>query len=360
MIGKVTKRTVEAVPPNALLWDTSLVGFGVRRQLRHPFYVVRYRWHGAQRIDSIGRHGPWTADTARAEALRRLALVATGTDPRTPKGDTVGALVERYLEAKADLRTYYEASRYLRKVAEPLHNRPLTIDRRAVSALLADVEAQSGGTSRNRLRSWLSSLFAWAISEGLAEVNPVTGTGKAVEVSRDRVLSPAELGALWRGLGDGHFPDIVRLLILTGQRRNEIGGLRWSEIVGATIVLPPERTKNRRAHVVPLSPAALAIIQRQHRQWDCLFAVEGFTNWHKPKVELDARIRIAPYTLHDIRRSAATGLAELGVLPHIIEAVLNHVSGHRAGVAGIYNRARYEGEMREALAKWAKHVEGLR
>ena len=170
------------------------------------------------------------------------------------------------------------------------------------------------------------------------------------------MLSPAELAAVWHGLGNGRFADIVRLLILTGQRRDEIGSLRWSEITDGSIVLPPEQTKNRRQHIIPLSPLAQSILERQPRPWELVFAAGGFTNWHKTKLALDAQINIPGWTLHDIRRTVATGLAELGVLPHIIEAILNHVSGHRAGVAGIYNRARYEGEMRNALTAWADYI----
>jgi integrase len=362
MLGKITKRSVEALQPNSLLWDTGLIGFGARRQ-RGPgvYYVLRYRWAGAQRIDSIGRHGsPWTPDTARGEATRSLGLLATGTDPRRPKGDTFADLAARYLSHCAGSlrpKSLVEIERHLRVDAATLHERGLVeIDRRTIAALLGEIEKRSSGVTRNRVRSDLSAMWSWAIREGLAEVNPVTGTGKATEVGRDRVLSTKELAQLWRKVGTGIYADVVRLLILTGQRREEIGGLRWSEITDASIVLPAERTKNHRAHTVPLSPEALAIINHQPRRGEFIFGDAGFANWSDSKTALDARVGLPSWRLHDLRRSCATGLAELGVLPHIIEAILNHVSGHKAGVAGIYNRARYEGEMREALTKWARHV----
>jgi integrase len=364
MLGKITKRSVEALQLNSLLWDTALNGFGARRQ-RGPgvYYVLRYRWAGTQRIDSIGRHGHWTPDTARNEATRQLGLVATGVDPRRPKGDTFADLAERYLTHCArSLRpkSLVQITRHLRHDAAPLHDRGLVeIDRRTVAALLGEIEARSSGVTRNRVRSDLSALWSWAIREDLAEINPVTGTGKAIEVGRDRVLSTAELAQLWRNLGTGTYADVVRLLILTGQRRQEIGRLRWSEITEATIMLSADRTKNHRAHTVPLAPQALAIIDRQPRRGEFVFGDAGFSGWSDAKAALDARLRLPDWHLHDLRRTAATGMAELGVLPHIIEAILNHVSGHRAGVAGIYNRARYEGEMRDALAKWARHVESL-
>ncbi|MFY9835462.1 MAG: site-specific integrase [Xanthobacteraceae bacterium] len=166
----------------------------------------------------------------------------------------------------------------------------------------------------------------------------------------------------------------MRLLILTGQRREEIGWLEWDEVDldRRVIALPPERTKNKRLHELPLSTQARAILERQpHRKGrDHIFGIGngGFSGWSDCKVHLDGAIldrrgrRAKPmpdWRLHDLRRTAATGMAELGVQPHIIEAVLNHVSGHKAGVAGIYNRAKYADEMRSALQCWADHVEAL-
>ena len=191
MLGKITKRSVEALPLNSLLWDTALNGFGARRQ-RGPgvYYVLRYRWNGSQRIDSIGRHGsPYTPDTARNEATRLLGLVATGADPRRPKGDAFVDLADRYLtHCAGSLRpkTLAQITRHLRHDAAPLHDRGLVaIDRRTIAALLGEIEARSGSITRNRVRTNLSALWSWAIREGLAEVNPVVGTGRAAEVARD-------------------------------------------------------------------------------------------------------------------------------------------------------------------------------
>jgi integrase len=195
------------------------------------------------------------------------------------------------------------------------------------------------------------------------------------------VLSRAELAEVWgAACGAGDFGDIVRLLILTGQRREEIGSLRWSEIDfdRGLIVLPPERTKNKRLHEIPLSPQARAILElraqrvassprpsRAKPNDGLIFGgAAGFSGWSRAKGKLDAALaqRAKPmpdWRLHDLRRTAATGMAELGVLPHIIEAVLNHVSGHKGGVAGIYNRSRYTEPMRDALERWGEHVETI-
>jgi integrase len=323
-------------------------------------------------MKSIGRHGsPWTPDTARNRARELLGTLASGTDPfaQSLSGEGFGAATALYLDRKrASLRagSFSEITRYLRQYSAPLHRMKLEeIDRRTIAVLLGQIEQTKGPVARNRVRSALSGFFAWAITEGLLEANPVQGTAKVNEGSgRERVLTQEELRKLWRSLGDDRFSDIIRLLVLTGQRRNEIGHLQWSEVELARklIVLPATRTKNGRKHELPLSQQALAIIERQPRRnsSEFLFSdVEGFKNWDYGKQRLDQRTRIAQYTLHDLRRTAATHMAELGVQPHIIEAVLNHVSGHKGGVAGIYNRAKYADEMRSALQRYADWLERI-
>jgi integrase len=375
--GKVTISSISKL--QGWLWDTTCVGFGARRQTNGCFYYVRYQHNGSQIVKSIGRHGaPWTPDTARTRARELLGVVAGGNDPfvQPLSSEGFGVEVERYLERKRALlkpRSFVETTRHLRKYALPLHKLRLAqIDRRTIAVLLGQVETASGPIARNRLRSSLSAFYAWAIQEGLTETNPVTGTGMADEGgSRDRVLTQDELRKLWRALGDDRFSDIVRLLLLTGQRRNEIGALQWSEVdlKRSMIVLPAARTKNKRLHELPLSHQALAILKRQpHRNSsDYLFGERAFNNWDRRKQEVDQRAGIAPYRLHDLRRTCATMLAELGVQPHYIEAILNHYSrsatlllpGHRAGVAGTYNRAKYADEVRSALQRWADHVDKI-
>jgi integrase len=371
--GKITISKLEGL--EGFLWDEKVCGFGVRKQKRGLFYYVRARHQGRQVMYSIGRHGsPWTVETARAKALQLLATLATGANPFADEepvgGDaTFGSEAERYLARKQSSlapRTYVEVRRHLCDYAAPLHNLQIgEIDRRAIAVLLGQIETSSGASSRNRLRSSLSAFWAWAIAEGLTELNPVTGTVKADEgKSRARVLTEEEIRQLWRGLSDNRFSEIVRLLLLTACRRTEIGNLQWSEIdLGRKlIVLPPARTKNGRGLELPLSTQALAVIERTPRRNTTPFLfsdVNGYRSWDQDKLRLDARLGIAPYRIHDIRRTTATGLAELGVLPHIVEACLNHQSGHKGGVAGIYNKARYADEMRTALQKWGDHLDRI-
>ena len=285
--GRITVAALNGL--EGWLWCEKVCGFGARKQRRGIFFYVRARHQGRQVMHSIGRYGaPWTVETARAKALELLGTLASGSDPFTQSlsSETFGAEIDRYLERKrASLkpRSFIEDQRYLRQRAAPLHKLPLSeIDRRTVAVLLGQIETASGAIARNRLRSSLSAFFAWAIQEGLTENNPVVGTGKADEGnSRERVLTQDELCKLWRSLGNDRFCDIVRLLLLTGQRRTEIGRLTWSEVDfdRKMIVLGADRTKNSRAHEVPLSAQALAILQRQDRRTEFVFAKRGFNNW---------------------------------------------------------------------------------
>jgi len=386
MLGKITKSSVEKLPPGGeWLWDSIVKGFGARRQTDGVFYYMRYRVNGRQHIKSLGRHGsPLTPDTGRNAAKAKLGIVATGTDPfaEQPKllaAETFGREVTRYLERKRAVmkpRAFLEVERHLSNHAKPLHRLRLgEIDRRTIAALLAEIEDTSGPVARNRVRSSLSAFFAWAVREGFIDANPVAGTGKAEENGpRERVLTETELQEVWRALPQDQFGDIVKLLILTGQRREEIGWLQWDEVDldRRLIALPPERTKNKRLHELPLSTQARAILKQQSKRKgrDYVFGLGngGFSGWSDCKARLDDAIldrrgrkakAMPDWRLHDLRHTCATGMAELGVQPHIIEAVLNHVSGHKAGVAGIYNRAKYADEMRMALTKWADYIDHI-
>jgi integrase len=368
--GKITIASLRGL--EGWLWDTAVLGFGARRQTKGIFYYLRYRRDGAQRMHSIGRHGsPWTPDTARNEALRLLGSVVGGDDPfaKSIAAESFSDEVARYLERKrAGLQpsSFKEIKRFLTGHCAVLASLSLTdIDRRTIALVLGEIERDRGPVARNRARSALSTFFGWCVTEGLLNTNPVAGTAKVDEGrGRERILSDDELRQLWAALGSEPLADIIRLLLLTGQRRNEIGALQWSEVDLARklVVLSAERTKNKRKHEVPLSRQALAVIERQPRRNSSpyLFSdVKGFKNWDAAKARLDARLHIAPYVIHDIRRSVATGMAELGVQPHHIEAILNHVSGHKAGIAGIYNRAKYAEEMRNALQRWADHLDQI-
>jgi integrase len=367
-VGKVTIASVGKL--RGWLWDTHCVGFGARRQTNHVHYYVRYRHNGQQVVKSLGRHGALTPDTARAKAKQLLGTVASGVDPfaNALSGEGFATAIDRYLSRKRGVLragSFSEAERYLRQRSAPLHGLRLTqVDRRKIAALLGDIETTSGPVARNRARSSLSAFFGWAIAEGLIDLNPVQGTAKAEEGgSRERVLTHDEIQQLWGSLGNDAFSDIVRLLLLLGQRRDEIGELSWSEVDFARrqIIFPASRVKNGRQHELPLPKQALAILEGLPRRNSSpfIFGDRGFTNWSSAKAALDRKVGIAPWRLHDLRRSCATGMAELGVQPSVIEACLNHVSGTRAGVAGIYNRSKLTDAVREGLQRWADHLDQI-
>ena len=289
--------------------------------------------------------------------------------------ETLESVIDDYLAryAAKNLKhsTLEDVERYLRRHWAPLAKLPLRkIERRNVAARLARIADESGNYAANRARAALSAVFAWAIAEGLADANPVVGTKKPVEeIARDRVMTDEELAAVWNEAGGGDYGAIVRLLILTGQRREEVGGMLWSEIDldKRAWRIDAERIKNGLAHDVPLAPQGVEILRALERR-DARALVFGsrkgpFSGWSKAKAALDARVSATlgqspatPWRLHDIRRTVATRMADLGVQPHVIEAVLNHISGHKAGVAGVYNRATYANEKRHALELWARHV----
>lgn len=383
---KLTAKAIRSLklPPDKselIVFDDDLPGFGLRlRKAGSRTWIVQYKVGERHRRMTLGSVAMLSAEKARKAAADVLAKVRLGKDPAAEKeaaraaaSNDFGALARDFLvwqRTRLKPRSFVEVERYLLKSFSALHSRPVsTIDRGTVAAALLQLKAKSGGMAADRARSALSKCFAWAIGEGRAENNPVMGTNRqAGTVARDRVLTPAELKTIWNALPANDYGAIVKLLILTGQRREEIGALAWSEIdwEGRLMTLPASRTKNGRPHDVPLSEAAMAILKALPRRAgrDLIFGEGrgGFSGWSKAKRQLDETIRakgeaMAPWRLHDCRRTVATGMAEtLGILPHVVEAVLNHISGHKAGVAGIYNRATYAAEKRAALALWGEHV----
>lgn len=380
----VARLKLELGEADRIWWDRDVKGFGLRVHAGGKrVWIIQYRLGAKQRRFRLGALAELDAAAARAKAKDLLAGVRLGDDPKAKwqvkiadAAVTLGSVIKLYLpraERQLKPRSFTETKRYLTVAWKPLHDTPLArLDVPAVAARLSAIEMGSGPVAANRARAALLSMFSWAIGEGLATSNPVVGTNLRKEKSRDRVLSMEELARIWKATEDEtDFGKIVRLAILTGQRRGELGGIRWSEIDHgqALWVMPANRTKNEREHAVPLSEGALAILASVPRRQDqagqdrdLVFGSRDgeFTSWNYGKVALDKRLGDMPsWTLHDVRRSVSTHLHEapLKVLPHIVEAVLNHVSGHKAGEAGTYNRAKYLPEKRQTLDRWADHVE---
>jgi integrase len=376
-----------------IYFDDQPHGFGYRlrrgasgKVLRS--WIVQYRRGPSTRRMTLGPADLLTAAQARDQAEKILAKVKLGGDPQADKSDrrdkdaiTLGKLIDEYLAQKEiDVRpnTYRASVLYLRgSYFKKLHSMAIDqVTKRDVAAQLIRIAREHSKVTASLARAHFSAFFVWAMAAGLVEHNPVVGTPKpSAAPERDHVLSDAELVAIWRASDDpelGEFGRIVKLLILTGARRQEIGGMAWSEIDREKSIwkLPRERSKNDRQHTLPLMPAALEIIDAtpQRAGRDRLFgdrADSGFTVWNRYKATLDKKAGVADWNdtrqawvLHDIRRSVATKMSDIGIAPHIVEEILAHRS-HKGGVAGIYNKSNYSREVRAALAQWQDHLRSL-
>jgi integrase len=367
-------------------WDSELTGFGLRLRRRHDGGVLRswtaqYRSDGKSRRFTLGSVEKVGLGPAREQARKILAGAQLGYDPQAEKQSkraraarTFSAVADAYLAARQDalrpsslrLARLYLTSDYFRS----LHGMSVTeISHADIAASLSRIARRHSVNTAAAARRTVSGMLRWAVEEGWVPANPVIGTRKPPrEKPRERVLSNSELVAVWRACGDDDFGRIVRLLVLLGSRRVEVGGMAWSELDLDTGVwtLPAERSKNHRAHSITLPPAALAIITDVPRRARAeLFGSawakgRGFSTWSRCKTALDAQLPdLPPWTLHDIRRTVATGMIDIGIEPHHVEAVLNHHGGHRSGVAGVYNQSTYQPAIKSALLRWSAHVDDL-
>jgi integrase len=383
---KLTGREVLPTGKNDdLLFDLEMRGLALRlrrsgdRVLRS--WVLVYRSRGKGRRYLIGRADVLSAVQARKTAKDLLAKITLGQDPhdqRAADRHLLSTVITAYLEHKRSLvadgkrrpATLLTAERYLtlKMYLGPLGSFPVDrITRKDVASSILRIERASGATTAACARRALSSMFSWAMSTGMADSNPTIGSYKPeLAAPRERVLSNDELVKIWKAVeGVGDFAVIVRLLTLSACRRDEIGLLQWSELNldEGVLSLPGQRTKNGVAHVLPITPLMLSVIEQVPVRdgIDHLFGKGGFTKWGRDKRLLDDKLdgSVAKWTLHDLRRSAASGLGNLGIQPHIIEVILNHKSGFRGGVGGTYNRSPYEREVRAAMALWSDHIAAI-
>jgi integrase len=304
---KLTARAVAALAlakdeSERIVFDDEIPGLGIRmRAGGSRNWIFQYKVGTKHRRMTIGAVSAVPVAEAREQAGKLHAQVKLGNDPAAVKAEsraraseTFEATAKRFLawqRERLKARTYGDLERYLLVDAKLLHGLALTgIKQHNVSDLLSKV------SSRNHLRAWLSAMFSWAMREGLVEANPVVGTNRDGAVKRDRVLSEPELREIWDALKDDAYGDILRLLMLTGQRREEIGAIRWSEIDlgGGLITLPAARTKNKLEHLVPISGPVRDILKDRHRivGRDLVFGQGegGFSGWSKSKERLDARL----------------------------------------------------------------------
>jgi integrase len=326
---------------------------------------------------TLGPYPGITAKKARELAQAALGDKWHGKDPQADRRaakakaqqtTTLHEVIDLYLlDKKPELRpiSFYETERYLRKAWKPLHSRPVKeIELSEVAKILDKLKHASGKTAAARARRTLSAVFTWAMKRGHAHANPVIGTENPdPHTQGERVLTNDELQALWDATdGDNDYDRIVRILILTGCRKSEVGGMRWSEFNTdrTTWTIPASRTKNGKSCTLPLPDMFWNIIDgiKQRDGTDNLFGYSnrGFRNWTHPKKDLDRRSGVSNWTHHDLRRTFRTGLGKLGVPPHIAELCINHSKG---GLIAVYDKHRYEGEIAAALAQWCEHLRSI-
>lgn len=393
--GKISKRTIDALrsaTKNHFLWDTDLKGFGAKITPAGSIsYVIQFRMGGREastRRYTIGAHGsPWTPSTARAEAERLLILVAQGVDPvdaeKQRRREAVDLAFDNYADFFARSCKGEGWSRLVERVVrlylKPiLRKKPLPTIKRADIVSVLDQMPDEQVANRRNVFAVMRRLFRWAVSRGDIERSPMEGMETPPPVKpRERWLSDEELKLIWDRTDECHrcFGPIVRLLITTGQRREEVSGMRWEEVDRDERLwtLPGARAKNGEPNRIPLIQLSIVELDRQAfgRKWPKkgrVFTTSSgarYTGYAKGKLKLDRQIAelrgeaLPPWRLHDLRRTLATNFQKLGVRFEVTEAVLNHVGASKAGVAGIYQRHDWKEEKRQALNDWNDHLVSL-
>ncbi len=410
---RLTQLGVDRLAPpktgRVIHWDRTLPGFGIRlTEKGAKSWVAMYRVDGRTVMETLGS----LAKLPKIEAAREMARASmqkaeAGYNPVAEKrtaaarsaANTVKAAVDRYLtecdrnlkpKTAAEWRRIFEhdvlprwGDRPLAEIAkgdvlELVHDKAAKRERKRQGA--TGGAAVQAGKMLTRLRTF----FGWAVANDLASADPTAGARRpAKEASRDRALSDAEIAAFWtttQGLG-APFGPLFRLLLLTAQREFEVAGMRWSELDSPeqpkVWTIPGSRAKNGKPHIVHLSALAgevIGAVPYIAGQDDLLFPGNGKTpvsGFSSAKARLDGRMlaalhvddggdgELTPWVLHDLRRTATTGMAQLGIAPHVADKVLNHTAGTISGVAAIYNRFEYLDERKAALEAWGRRVEAL-
>jgi integrase len=364
---RLTDLAVARLKEPGLIWDAALPGFGVRVGARTKVWVVAIRRPGALhpvRL-KVGRYPDMGLADARAAARRMMESGA----PAAPTNfkDVLEAFLQHGRTKKGrEVRqsTAHQYRRNLGSYAVRLHNRPIQdIGRREVAELIGGIATGSGAPTASLIRSMLSRLFGWAVEVGYIDVNPVTGTPGYEIRKRSRVLSDAEIRALWQATkATTDFNLAVRLCLWCGVRRSEAGGARRSEFEDGIWRIPEDRVKNGRELVLPVAQQTLAAIAA----WptiagrDHLFGARstvGFNSWGDAKARLDTRLKFnRPFVLHDLRRTCETRLAQLGVIKEIRSRILNHDVGN---LEDSYQHHDFRDEKAQALQLWANEIDRI-
>jgi integrase len=383
-MANLTTKAVENLKPRADRYEVPDRGcrglYFIVQPSGAKSWAIRCRINGKPVKHTLG---PWPAvqlAEARKRAADALAQVAQGTDPRiekreakaeaTERGrDTIERLAEQFLgyqEKRLRPQSVRQLQHIFNNIVCPAwQGRTVHDIKRRDIIELVEAVAVDRPIMANRAQQGLSRFFNWLCERDILESSPCAGVKPpSKENARTRVLSDQELVALWSACDSIDEParSCVRMLMLTGQRRGEVAGMRRSEIDGDVWHLAPERMKGGQAHLLPLSARALSILQAMPNGRDLVFAVgQGpLTHFERVNEEVDAIIQpTTPWTWHDIRRTVATGMASLGVPIPVVEKILNHTSGTFRGIVGTYQRYSFASEMRNALERWAEHLDRL-
>lgn len=396
MTEKLTKRLIDTLTYSAesgrrdVYWDSEMSGFGIRvYPSGKKSFILSYRQNGTKRLFTIGQYGNITLEQARDLARKKFGEVADGKDPlltrqaSKKKHDwTVNRAYKDFLKKYAKTHTEHwpETDRIFEKDILPIiGKKPIDeVKKDDILKILDNIVDRNAGIMANRTLAAMRRFFNWCVQRNLIEHSPAYMVAAPTRNrTRDRVLTDLEIKEIWNACQNFSYPfgPIVQFLIMTGQRRGEAASMKWNDCDEnkKLWILPREMTKSDRSHEVPLSELSMKILQKAPYLGDYVFTNSGnypFSNFSRDKRELDLILKKARkeneilaafpnWTIHDLRRTCASGMARLGVAPYIIEKILNHSTGVISGVAAVYNRYEYADEMRKALNLWNTHIEKI-
>jgi integrase len=379
---RLTKSTIDALTKpesDVVYWDVGSPGFGMKITPKgRKVFVVLYRTGGAGsrlRKYTIGPYGRVTLHQARVAAQKVFAAKLEGRDPAAEKreakrrvvADRVEDLLEAFIAQRLSKnRSIGEISRLLRReVGKPWAGRSIhEISKRNVVEVITAIEQRGAPIAANKALKSIKTFLRWCVGRAVLDQSPAEGIPlPAKEVARDRVLNDKELARVLqaaRKIG-GPYGGIVELLALTGQRREEVAGMQPNELdlTQRIWTIPKSRTKNAKAHVVQLSEQSVAVLKRTNKQGPLVFSVLGtkpFQEFSRAKSRLDQLSGVTGWRLHDLRRTCVSGMARLGIAPHVADKILNHQAGTISGVAAVYQRHEFLLERKQALDRWGAHV----